>query len=173
MYMSRSSYTPLASSPNLSTMCRTSTIRSFILVPTRGVLKFRNHPGLSTLCGGLLFMFSSSYLYHTGVRRRRYVRSWRHMCGNRLNVEVLKNNAHPLGEDPDMCGAVYIQSGWCGVSNAHLCAKPPVCAILMKTTADIAAALRVYDIAATRPQYNQQTRKKLHTHNERRGMPPQ
>ena len=31
----------------------------------------------------------------------------------------------------------------CGVSNAHPCAKTPLCAILMKTTADIAAAPRV------------------------------
>ena len=72
------------------------------------------------------------------------MRSWRYLCGNRLNAVVLKNDAHPPCEDPDMCGCCVNPKRLVVVFRTHTpCAKTPLCAILMKTTADIAAAPRV------------------------------
>ena len=68
--------------------------------------------------------------------------SWRCLCGNRFHAVVLRNDC---AKNP-ICAVLRKSKAAGVVFRMH---TPVLCAILIKTTADIAAALRVNGIAST------------------------
>jgi len=92
------------------------------------------------------------------------------VCGSPANILVGKINAHPLCEDPNMCGAVH--------KNPKLTVPcfertpsvktPEICDVVENHKRTWRHFVRVHGIAATRSQDNQQTSWKLHRSSQRR-----